>query len=164
MGSDERHQACPGGRSVISQAWRGLAEREGRAGPWRLLGFRCYEGGGNIWGERTQQQTPGQRAAPDRTEHGIEMEALLGERGTALPSAGIGFLFHMSAGRASPRFPCRQKLCRPLPGIPLAVGELACWPVGDPMLLAPVCWAPAVPGPVRRTSHCYRVTSPFHRG
>lgn len=78
-----------------------------------MLGFRCYEDGGNIWGERMVKQTPGQRAAPDRTEHGIEMEALLGEMVTALPSAGIGFLFHMSVGRASPRFPCWQKLPPP---------------------------------------------------
>lgn len=114
-----------------------------------MLGFRCYEGGGNIWGERMEQQTPGQRAAPDRTERGIEMEALLGEMGTALPSAGMGFLCHMPVGRDLPRFPCWQKLGRPPPGIPLAVGELACWPVGDPVLLAPVCWAPAVPGPAK---------------
>lgn len=113
-----------------------------------MLGFRCYEDGGNIWGERTEQQTPGQRAAPDRTAHGIEMEALLGEVGTVRHSASIGLLFLMSVGGASPRFPCWQKLCRPPPGIPLAVGEHACWPVGDPVLLAPVCWVPTVPGPV----------------
>lgn len=74
MGSGERHQACPGGRSVISQVVGEALLRktagQGHRDCWAFIVKRVVETS-EVRG-RTRQ-TPGQRGTPyGRTELGIE--------------------------------------------------------------------------------------------